>query len=93
MRQLFLDNSDIPARGDGKIDNLFYSAYPNKNRSGKPNAVLPCLDVYEGEMRRMEVWMRMRDEARGGGDGLQAPVPVGKLNKSKGLYNPAPSPF
>jgi hypothetical protein len=56
--------------------------------------VLPCLDVYKGEMRRMEVWMRMRDEARGGWDGgLEAPVPVGKLHKSKGLYNPAPSPF
>jgi hypothetical protein len=55
--------------------------------------VLPCLDVYKGEMRRMEVGMRMRDEARDGGVGLEAPVPVGKLHKAKGLYNPAPSPF
>ncbi len=53
----------------------------------------PCLDVYKGEMRRMEIGMRMRDEARGGGVGLEAPVPVGKLHKAKGLYNPAPSPF
>jgi hypothetical protein len=55
--------------------------------------VLPCLDVYKGEMRRVEVGMRMRDEARVGWDGIEAPVPVGKLNKSKGVYNPAPSPF
>ena len=55
--------------------------------------MLPCLDVYKGKMRRMEVWMRMRDEARVGWDGLEAPVPVGKLHKAKGLYNPAPSLF
>jgi hypothetical protein len=55
--------------------------------------VLSCLDVYKGEMRRMEIGMRMRDEARGGWDGLEAPVPIRKLHKSKGLYNPAPSPF
>jgi hypothetical protein len=55
--------------------------------------VLPCLDVYKGEMRRMEVGMRMRDETRVGRDGLEALVPVGKLHKAKSLYNPAPSPF
>jgi hypothetical protein len=68
---------------------------PYSKRSKKAPTLLPCLDVDEGKIRRMEVGMRMWEAPGcGGGEGsVQGSIPGGKFHKSEGLENLAPRPI